>query len=55
MVVGGKLTHMTDLISRLLKKDSLVIGFPVREYWIDIGQRTDYEQAKRDTENGQLP
>lgn len=39
---------MTDLIQRLLRDNRRAVGFPVREYWIDIGQQADYEQAQDD-------
>jgi NDP-sugar pyrophosphorylase family protein len=40
--------HMTDLIERLLREDETVVSFPVREYWLDIGQHADYERAQRE-------
>jgi dTDP-glucose pyrophosphorylase len=39
---------MTDLIGKLLESNRNVISFPVREYWLDIGQRADYEKAVQD-------
>jgi dTDP-glucose pyrophosphorylase/predicted transcriptional regulator len=36
---------MTDLISTCLDRGLPVGGFPVREYWLDIGQISDYERA----------
>ena len=43
---GGEPLDMTDLIQRLLDDGRTVVSFPVREYWLDIGQREDYEQAQ---------
>jgi dTDP-glucose pyrophosphorylase len=37
---------MTDLIQRLLDAGRPVVAFPVREYWLDIGQHEDYWQAQ---------
>ena len=37
---------MTDLIQRLLSEGRSVVAFPIREYWSDIGQHSDYEQAQ---------
>lgn len=36
---------MTDLFDLLLQKKDQVSIFPIREYWIDIGQRADLERA----------
>jgi len=41
---------MTDLIQRLLESGRLVASFPIHEYWLDIGQPTDYLQAQDDVE-----
>ena len=43
---------MTDLIDKLLQEGKDVVGFPIQEYWLDIGQPGDYQQAKEDTESG---
>lgn len=40
---------MTDLIQRLLDEGRSVIAFPIREYWSDIGQLSDYEKAQEVT------
>lgn len=39
---------MTDLIDAALAAELRVGGFPIREYWIDIGQLSDYERAESD-------
>ncbi len=44
----GKHFNMTDLIQWLLDSDHIVASFPVIEYWLDIGQLVDYEQAQND-------
>lgn len=41
---------MTDLISRLLKHGETVVGFPVMEYWLDIGKHDDFQKAQEDVE-----
>ena len=38
--------NMTDLIERLLRAKRNVVSFPIREYWMDIGQHHDYAQAQ---------
>ena len=39
---------MTDLIDLLIASDRPVVSFPIVEYWLDIGQHADYEQAQED-------
>jgi len=43
---------MTDLIQRLLAAGRRVVSFPVSEYWRDIGQHADYENAIEDMRIG---
>ncbi|MCT4605058.1 MAG: nucleotidyltransferase family protein [Marinisporobacter sp.] len=40
--------NITDLIDEVMKKDYHVGSFPIREYWLDIGQIPDYERAAQD-------
>lgn len=40
--------NMTDLIDWAFEKDRRVGGFPIREYWLDVGQVADYERAHDD-------
>jgi dTDP-glucose pyrophosphorylase len=42
----GQRFDMTDLIQRLLEARRPVVSFPIREYWRDIGQHEDYQQAQ---------
>jgi dTDP-glucose pyrophosphorylase/CBS domain-containing protein len=44
----GKRCDMTDLIALLLRRRRNVISFPIREYWLDIGQMDDYQKAQDD-------
>lgn len=39
---------MTDLIQVLMDKGLKVISYPIRGYWLDIGQMHDYEKAQED-------
>jgi NDP-sugar pyrophosphorylase family protein len=39
---------MTDAINLLSESDHNVVGYPVLEYWLDIGRMTDLEQARVD-------
>lgn len=42
----GERFDMTDLIQALLAVGRPVVTFPIREYWLDIGQHSDYVQAQ---------
>jgi dTDP-glucose pyrophosphorylase/CBS domain-containing protein len=50
----GERYDMTDLVQRLLDEGRQVVAFPIREYWMDIGQHADYEQAKEDLRAGRV-
>jgi|TARA_B100001964_G_scaffold245470_1_gene332651 dTDP-glucose pyrophosphorylase/CBS domain-containing protein len=45
---------MTDLIVRLIADGRRVISFPIREYWMDIGQHADQKQAEEDLRDGKV-
>jgi NDP-sugar pyrophosphorylase family protein len=47
-IPSGEHFNMTDLIQRLLDSNHTVVSFPIIEYWLDIGQLADYEQAQND-------
>jgi dTDP-glucose pyrophosphorylase/CBS domain-containing protein len=49
-VEPGEQLDMPQLIDRLLDGGRNVVGFPLREYWLDIGAPADYEQALKDVE-----
>lgn len=51
----GKRFDMTDLIQELTSKGGRVAAFPVVEYWMDIGQHVDYEQAQKDCKSWNQP
>ena len=44
--------NMTDLVELLIRDGETVVSFPVREYWLDIGQHADYERAQQDARDG---
>jgi NDP-sugar pyrophosphorylase family protein len=50
LVPAGEPLEMPELIKRLVVDGRRVVGFPLREYWLDIGQIADYEQALLDVE-----
>lgn len=39
---------MTDLFSDLVRQSKKTVVFPIREYWMDIGQHSDLAQAQSD-------
>jgi dTDP-glucose pyrophosphorylase/CBS domain-containing protein len=48
----GQRFDMTDLIQSLLDEGREVVSFPIREYWLDIGEHADYQRAQEDFRNG---
>lgn len=53
-IPNGQRFDMTDLIERLLDEGRSVVSFPIVEYWLDIGQHADYEQAQEDVKSGRF-
>ena len=51
-IPGQRHMNMTDLIQTLIDKGMSVIGFPICEYWLDIGQHADYVRAQEDAQKG---
>jgi dTDP-glucose pyrophosphorylase/CBS domain-containing protein len=51
-IPDGQHFNMTDLIQKLLEQTKPIISFPVMEYWLDIGQHQDYQQAQEDVRSG---
>lgn len=40
-----------DMMSDLIKKDKIVSHFPIRGYWLDIGNLQNYKKAQEDIEH----
>lgn len=51
LIPEGERYDMTDLIQRVMDEGRQVVAFPIHEYWIDIGQHSDYQQAQEHVEN----
>jgi NDP-sugar pyrophosphorylase family protein len=51
-IPNGEHYDMTDLIDRLIQKGRPVVSFPIVEYWLDIGEPSDYARAQEDVKNG---
>ncbi len=45
---------MTDLIKRLIAEGRTVVGFPIMEYWIDVGRPEDYKRVQEFAANGRV-
>lgn len=43
---------MTEFIELNIAKGRRVVSFPITEYWLDIGQREDFERANEDVRSG---
>jgi dTDP-glucose pyrophosphorylase len=54
MVPSDHRFDMTDLIAKLISTNQRVICFPVREYWLDVGQVEHYERASLDSAHGMV-
>jgi dTDP-glucose pyrophosphorylase/CBS domain-containing protein len=50
IVPTGRPYDMPQLIEQLIADGRRVVGFPLREYWLDIGTLDDYERASADAE-----
>lgn len=50
----GRPFDMTDLIQKLLEAGRSVVGFPIVEYWVDVGRHEDYQKAQEYILNGTI-
>jgi dTDP-glucose pyrophosphorylase len=50
-IPGGEYFDITQLINEYLSKNKKIGSFPITEYWMDIGQMDDYNQANIDYDN----
>jgi dTDP-glucose pyrophosphorylase/CBS domain-containing protein len=53
-IPAGRPFDMTDLVQKLLDAGRPVVGFPIMEYWLDVGQHEDYQKAQEDVLNGRI-
>lgn len=53
-IPNRKTFDMPELIELLISEGHLVVGFPIVEYWRDIGRPTDYETAQEDVLAGRI-
>lgn len=48
MIPPGEYCDMPDLLQAAMGKDMPVVGFPIHEYWLDIGRLEDFQRAHQD-------
>ena len=48
LVPHNQFFDMPDLFHRLMENGHTTMAFPVREYWLDIGQKDDFQRAGRE-------
>lgn len=46
---------MTNLIHQVIQSKGKVVGYPIIEYWMDIGYSDDYYKANDDFKDGKIP
>ena len=44
----NKFYDMPTLFNKLISENEKVISFPLREYWLDVGQIDEFEKAKKE-------
>jgi len=54
LVPADRPYDMPELINRLLEQRLHVVAFPIREYWLDIGQLDHYQKALDDVGRGEV-
>lgn len=54
LIPKGRSFDMTDLFESVIKAGHGVAGFPIHEYWLDIGRVDDLDRAKSDVKKGFL-
>ena len=50
----GRPFDMTDLMQKLIEAGQTVVGFPIMEYWLDVGRHEDYQKAQEDVLRGRI-
>lgn len=52
LIPTDRVFDMTDLMKKIISQKMNILAYPLEEYWLDIGQMSDYEQAQEDFESG---
>lgn len=53
-IPNDRVFDMTDLIQCLVEAKRSVKSFPIIEYWLDIGSKSDYALAQQDMKQGKI-
>ena len=48
LIPDNEFYDMTSLFEKLINNNTKVISFPLHEYWLDIGNHSDFSKAKID-------
>jgi dTDP-glucose pyrophosphorylase len=54
LIPPARVFDVPDLVRALVAAGRRVIGFPIREYWLDVGRHDDLMKAHRDVAEGLL-
>jgi NDP-sugar pyrophosphorylase family protein len=54
VIPDGAYYGMDSLIKDMLQKQLPVVKYEMHDYWLDIGQANDYEQAQQDAKGGKF-
>ncbi len=54
LIPSDQRLDMPSLVQKLIDQKLPVASFPILEYWLDIGQPADYEQAQNDILSGRV-
>jgi NDP-sugar pyrophosphorylase family protein len=52
LIAPNQHMNITDLLTRLVEANRVVVSYPICEYWLDIGQHADYLKAQEDATSG---
>jgi len=50
LIPNGQFYDMPSVFADLIRRNVKTNAFPIREYWLDIGQSKDFERANSDFE-----
>ena len=48
LIPHNQFFNMTSLFEKLIKNQKKTVAFPLHEYWIDVGQPSEFEKADKD-------
>jgi dTDP-glucose pyrophosphorylase len=54
MISPNRHLNITDLVSQVVDSGSVVVSYPICEYWLDMGQHENYMRAQEDARDGKL-